>query len=103
MGYVRLLLIIACVTAVFNARRVDDFEKLMDELNVDMTLLNRINKDECLANRRACARWVREQHAKHLDTIGRVHEDEMGEPQVAVPKSLIYGEELLVPDGGDSP
>eukprot|EP00116_Pleurobrachia_bachei_P017331 sb/3477593/ len=96
------VLFLCTVTATFSLNK-DDFAKLMEDKNPDLSILNTLEKDKCLQNRAACLEWVKEQHDKLKDIIGRVYMDKFGQPKAEIPDSLLYEEELLVEDGADSP
>ena len=85
----------------------EEFESAFEryELNegLDETILNQINKDECLQNRADCEKFVEKEEALGLNHIGDIDYDDDGEPIAYVPKSLFFKEELVLPEGGDDP
>ena len=79
------------------------FERYELKENLDETVINGMNNDECLQNREACKKFVEKEEKLGLNHIGEIQFDEDGEPVVFVPKSLIFREELRIPEGADEP
>ena len=100
---VALILLLSAVAKSADVATKNDFERLMEERDIDFSVINTLGKDACLQNKAACLQWVRQQHKMLQDQIGRVHMDRLGQPRSKVPDSFLYEEELLLEDGADSP
>ena len=79
------------------------FERFELNENLDETIINEMNKDECLQNREDCEKFVEKEEKLGLNHIGQIQYDQEGQPVAFVPKSMVYKEELRLPEGGDDP
>lgn len=79
------------------------FERFENRDHLDETIMNRMSKDECQRNRKACAKYVEKEKKLGLNHIGKITLDKGGQPMAHVPASVIFEAELNVPEDSDDP